>query len=71
MTHKEFQEQLAAIPDIELVEQAQTALSKLCATGGRSFVMTVPPRLDDTDMVLAEVIKRFEEIALNTPHKKI
>jgi hypothetical protein len=26
--------------------------------------MTVPPRLDDTDMILSEVIKRFELLHL-------
>lgn len=64
MTYEEFQKQLEAIPNLELAEKAQSALSKLCSTGGSSFTMTVPPRLDDTDMILSELIKRFELLSL-------
>lgn len=64
MNHEEFKEKLEAIPNLELAEMAQKALSKLCSTGGSSFTMTAPPRLDDTDMVLSEVIKRFELLHL-------
>ena len=66
MTHEEFQEKVKAIPDQELVEMAQKALNKLCSTGGQSFTMTVPPRIDDTDIILSEVIKRFEVLAFVT-----
>ena len=59
MKHEEFKEKLEAIPNLELAEMAEKALSKLCSTGGQSFTMTVPPRLNDTDMLLSEVIKRF------------
>ena len=54
-----------ALSDNELCDLAQKALSKLCETGGRSFVMTVPPRLDDTDIILSEIIRRFEASALS------
>jgi len=63
MTHEEFQEKVKAIPDQELAEMAEKALSKLCSTGGHSFTMTVPPRIDDTDIILSEIIKRFEVLA--------
>ena len=66
MTHEEFKEKVKAIPDQELAEMAQKALSKLCSTGGQSFTMTVPPRVDDTDIILSEVIKRFEVLAFVT-----
>ncbi len=66
MAHEEFQEKVKAIPDQELVEMAQKELSKLCSTGGQSFTMTVPPRIDDTDIILSEVIKRFEVLAFVT-----
>ncbi len=71
MTHEEFKAQLEAIPNLELAEKAQSALSKLCSTGGRSFTMTVPPRLDDTDMILSEVIKRFELLHLEAVQNSI
>lgn len=66
MTHEEFQEKVKAIPDQELAEMAQKAIGKLCSTGGQSFTMTVPPRIDDTDIILSEVIKRFEVLAFVT-----
>lgn len=66
MTYEEFQEKVKAIPDQELVEMAQKVLSELCSTGGQSFTMTVPPKVDDTDIILSEVIKRFEVLAFLT-----
>ena len=65
MTHREFKAQLEAISNLELAKKAQSALSKLCSTGGNSFTMNVPPRLDDTDVILSEVIKRFEWLHLD------
>jgi hypothetical protein len=62
-TAEEFEAEQRAIPDDRLAEMAQNALSRLCETGGRSITMTVPPRVDDTDMVIAEVIKRFKAYA--------
>ena len=46
-------------------EMAKEVLSKLCSTGGQSFIMTVPPRIDDTDIILSELIKRFTFNLLN------
>lgn len=63
MTHEEFQQKLKAIPNQELIEKAESAVSKLCKTYGESFIMCIPARLDDTDIILSEVIKRFKEIA--------
>ncbi len=62
-TAEEFEAEQRAIPDDRLAEMAQNALSRLCETGGRTITMTVPPRIDDTDMVIAEVIKRFKAYA--------
>jgi hypothetical protein len=59
MTHEEFTASIRSIPDIELAEMAHKQLSQMCSTGGRSFTMTVPPRKDDTDIVLSEIIRRF------------
>ena len=71
MTHKEFKAKIEAIPNLELAEKAQSALSKLCSTGGQIFTMTVPPRLDDTDIILLEVIKRFELLHLEVVQNRI
>jgi hypothetical protein len=59
MKHEEFIEKLSAIPDIELVEMAKKELKKLCASGANSFKMSIPPMLEDTDIILSEIIKRF------------
>lgn len=65
MTHEKFQQQLRDISNLELTEKAQSILSKLCSTGGKSFTMTVPPRLDDSDMILSELIERFKLLSLS------
>lgn len=61
MTHEEFKKELESIDNLKLAEMAHSALSKLCNTGGRSFQMTVPPRVTDTDMIFSELITRFEQ----------
>ena len=65
MTHEEFREKLKAISDSELAEQASSELSELCKTGGRSMTLSVPPRLTDTDMIFAELIRRFKLLTTN------
>lgn len=62
MTYTEqFNEQLKSISDYELFIKAQDILGRLCSTGGGSFRMTIPPQTDDTDIVLAELIRRFKD----------
>ena len=60
MTHEEFQNRLHDIPDRKLIEEATLQLDKMCKNGAKSFIMTVPPQLTDTDMVFSELIRRFE-----------
>jgi hypothetical protein len=61
MTVKEFREDQAAMPDQELLTLVKADLSKLCITGGKSIHMSVPPRPTDTDMLIVELIRRYEE----------
>lgn len=61
MNSEQFNAMLSNIPNDELIEKAKNIVSKLCETGGRSFTMTVPVRLDDTDIILSELIRRFEQ----------
>lgn len=61
MTHKEFQEKIKSISDEKLIIIAKEIVSKLCSTGGQSFIMRVPPTVNDSDIVLSEIIKRFEQ----------
>jgi hypothetical protein len=65
MNETQFKQKLNDIPDLELAEMCQSALSKLCSSGGRSFTMTVPPMLTDTDMIFSELINRFEQLSIN------
>lgn len=67
MTHEEFQKRVQNIPGPELIEMAEKAVSKLCKTGAKSFTMSIPPRIDDTDVVLIEIIQRFKKLALTQP----
>lgn len=62
MTHEEFREHVSGIPNNELAEKATKSLRKLCSTGRRSFTMSVPPRFDDTDIILSEIIVRFQHL---------
>ena len=60
---EQFKLKQQEIPDKELAELARNEVSKLCKTGGKSLTMCVPPMVTDTDMILCEVIRRFEALA--------
>lgn len=60
MTTEEFAMMQEEMTDLELIELADKQVSQLAKTGGRSHTMTVPPRIDDTDMIFSELIKRFQ-----------
>jgi hypothetical protein len=60
MTQEEFKAKVEAISDQDISKIAQDALSKLRSTSGKSFTMTIPPRVDDTDIILSELIQRFD-----------
>ena len=56
MTHEEFINQVAVMSDSELAEKAQSVLSKLFST---------TPRADDSDIILSEIIRRFESLQVS------
>lgn len=62
MTHEELQNDLHTMSDRKLIEEATIQLDKLCA---KSFTMHVPPRVNDTDLIFGEVIRRFESLVIN------
>ena len=56
MTHEEFIKQVEAMSDSELAEKAQSVLSKLFST---------TPRSDNSDIILSEIIRRFESLQVS------
>lgn len=62
MTGKEFNDKRNSMSNHELIELTKREISKLCETRGKCFTMTVPPKIKDTDMLLCEIVNRFEEI---------
>lgn len=61
MNTEEFEKARSEMPDNDLIKKADSLLSELCKTGGKGFRMTVPPRVDDTDMIFSELIKRYQK----------
>lgn len=61
MTHEELQQHMHGMSDRKLLEDCHIELDKLCKTGAKSFTMTVPARPTDTDLLFAELLRRFEE----------
>lgn len=57
------------LTDKELADKVKAELDKMIKTGGKSFTMQVPARVnDDTDLLIAELLTRFrtnEKAALN------
>ena len=60
---EQFRLKQQEMPDKELAELARNEVSQLCKTGGKSIKMCVPPMVTDSDMLLCEVIQRFEALA--------
>ena len=60
MTIKEFKEKQASMSDDELIERANNHQDKLCKTYGKSFTMSIPVSVQDTDMIFSELIKRYK-----------
>lgn len=61
-TAEEFNNEIKSIPNSDLCRKADEIISKLCNSGGKSFTMAVPPRIDDPDIVLSEVVRRLQAI---------
>jgi hypothetical protein len=62
MTTEQFAITQEEMTDSDLIQLADKQVSQLARTGGKSHTMTVPPRIDDTDMIFSELIKRFERM---------
>lgn len=59
----DISKELASISNSDLAKRSQSILNQLCKTGARSFIMSVPPRIDDTDIIFSELIDRFEKLS--------
>ena len=68
---EQFRLKQSQMPDKELAELAKNEISKLCETGGKSLTMCVPPQVKDTDMILCEVIRRFEGLVESASQTKL
>ena len=61
MTVEQFEQKQREMPNEELYNLVQQQLSKLCKTGGKSLIMSVPPRVDDFDIIVSELLRRFKD----------
>jgi len=61
MTTDKFEEDQANMYDGELLKLVEDKLHLLCKTGGKSLTMSVPPRIDDFDMLVCELIRRYKQ----------
>lgn len=61
MTTEQFEQKQREMTNEELYNLVQEQLSKLCKTGGKSLTMSVPPRVEDFDMLVSELLRRFKD----------
>lgn len=45
----------------ELAEKVDKAVSDMCKSGVKTFRMSIPPSVNDTDMLISELVRRFKE----------
>lgn len=57
-----FKERQEAMPDAELCQKVKDEVRNMCKSGGRSFTMRVPVAINDTDMLICELVRRFEQL---------
>lgn len=62
MTTEEFEKRLKEMSDDDIIEKAEQAVSELAQSYGKSFTMHIPPHINDTDMILSEIIRRFKDL---------
>lgn len=62
-TVEAFELKQSKMSDIELINLCQKEVGELASTYGKSIIMTIPPMVTDTDMLLSELIKRFKMLS--------
>ena len=67
MTMEQLSAKQASMSNADLIEKVETKITNLCRTGGKSFRMSVPPKVDDADMLLSEMVRRFKGTIFSTP----
>ena len=63
MTVEEFELKQSRMSDSELIDLCQKEVGELASTYGKSHKMTIPPSIKDTDILLSELIKRFNMLS--------
>lgn len=59
MTEQQFNKKQAAMPDEELAEKCEKLIYEMSKSGGKKRRMCVPPQVNDSDMLLCELVRRF------------
>lgn len=68
-TEQQFQLLLNAITDDTVIQKAKKIVAELTTTKGSSFKQSVPAQINDTNIILSELIIRYEH--LRNTHKAI
>ena len=64
------EDELKSISDKKLIKKVIDVIHSLASSGGRSHKMSVPVDGDDTDILLSEIVNRFEEKVKLFPSKE-
>ncbi len=66
MKEEQFRAKQQAMSDQDLIEKAETMITELARTYGKSHTMSIPPMITDTDMLLSELVRRYKRIVFVT-----
>ncbi len=59
------------LTDKELADKVSEGITRLAKTGGKSFVMHVPARVnEDLDLIVSELVRRFRVFMEGNPSKE-
>lgn len=63
MTDQErFNKKMSAIPDEDLIKKVGAWTDRLCTSNGKAWMLTIPPSINDPDMLFYEITKRYEHL---------
>ncbi len=62
MSIQELREKQAAMSDQELAEKCENLIHELSESGGKRWRICVPAQVNDSDMLLCEIVRRFRDL---------
>lgn len=65
MTEQQLNKKQAAMSDAELAEKCEKLIFDFDENGEKNWTRSIPPNVNDSDILLCELIRRFRDLTTN------